>query len=65
MIIAFVLRKSLRVQHLHYSGKVVRGDQKERAKKERDRLNEKSRGYYLKMEKEMMPDMLGNQSSIL
>ena len=41
----------------HKKSKVVSGDQKERAKKERDRLNEKSRGYYLKMEKEMMPDM--------
>ena len=42
---------------LNRKSKVVSGEQKEKAKKERDRLNKKSRSYYLKMEKEMMPDM--------
>ena len=37
--------------------KLVRKDQVEKAEKERDRLNKKSEGYYLKMEKEMIPDL--------
>ena len=37
--------------------RLVREDQVEKAEKERDRLSKKSEGYYLKMEKGMMPDL--------
>ena len=42
---------------LNRKSKVVSGDQAERARKERDRLRKKSQGYYLQMEKGIMPDM--------
>ena len=42
---------------LNRKSKVVSGEQAERARKERDRLRKKGQGYYLQMEKEMMPDM--------
>ena len=37
--------------------RVVRKDQVQKAVQERDRLTEKSEGYYLKMERTMMPDI--------
>ena len=42
---------------LNRKSKVVSGEQAERARKERDRLRKKSQGYYLQMEKGIMPDM--------
>ena len=42
---------------LNRKSKVVSGDQAERARKERDRLRKKGQGYYLQMEKGIMPDM--------
>ena len=42
---------------LNRKSKVVSGEQAERARKERDRLRKKGRGYYLQMEKGIMPDM--------
>ena len=42
---------------LNRKSKVVSGEQAERARKERDRLRKKGQGYYLQMEKGIMPDM--------
>ena len=42
---------------LNRKSKVVSGEQAERARKERDRLRKKGQGYYLQMEKGVMPDM--------
>ena len=42
---------------LDKKSKVVSGNEAERTKIERDRLIEKNKDYYSKMEKEMMPDM--------
>ena len=42
---------------LERKSKVVDKDQVEKTVRERDRMTQKSEGYYLKMEKEMMPDI--------
>ena len=54
-------KKYLAVSNAAYlmdeKSKIVSGEKAENAKKERDRLNEKGKKYYLNMEKGMMPDL--------